>query len=396
MQPDHDNRDPERNLATLAPLGAETVLKKENASHYGGQPEQEQGQHQDDTAPNHITFAANMRGQSPTAYQRHLNPPYENALSQAESQEESHNTEALDPRSHFLEMFGRNSSFHHLSEAERRRLGGVEYRAICLLSVIVPLYLFLWQFLGALAVGAYMARNHGDLSRQNRLNPWWIGIFFAISAFNNSGMSLLDANVTDISEQYDNPAIDSIPLGSRILDGLFQAICVRSGGFYVVSIASLQISLQVLYVVMMYIAVYPVVITMRNSNVYEERSLGIYADDPSANEGDHSQSSSSADSQNPLLRWVPRGRAYFVEHQLRLQLAHDLWWLGLAVIIISIIEAGNFTRDPLTYSVFNIIFETYRLAQRGIQLFWRLAHAQQACTMCGDDPRPSPRPSCRN
>lgn len=113
-----------------------------------------------------------MRGQSPTAYQRHLNPPYENALSQAESQEESHNTEALDPRSHFLEMFGRNSSFHHLSEAERRRLGGVEYRAICLLSVIVPLYLFLWQFLGALAVGAYMARNHGDLSRQNRLNPW--------------------------------------------------------------------------------------------------------------------------------------------------------------------------------------------------------------------------------
>ncbi|QGA21251.1 hypothetical protein EYB26_008961 [Talaromyces marneffei] len=446
MQPDHDNRDPERNLATLAPLGAETVLKKENASHYGGQPEQEQGQHQDDTAPNHITFAANMRGQSPTAYQRHLNPPYENALSQAESQEESHNTEALDPRSHFLEMFGRNSSFHHLSEAERRRLGGVEYRAICLLSVIVPLYLFLWQFLGALAVGAYMARNHGDLSRQNRLNPWWIGIFFAISAFNNSGMSLIDANVvpfqnsrfflitvgllilagntcypiflrwclvvikkftpnTDYFTQYhetvtfllqhprrcyttlfpstytwwllclvivlnctdwvafevlnyDNPAIDSIPLGSRILDGLFQAICVRSGGFYVVSIASLQISLQVLYVVMMYIAVYPVVITMRNSNVYEERSLGIYADDPSANEGDHSQSSSSADSQNPLLRWVPRGRAYFVEHQLRLQLAHDLWWLGLAVIIISIIEAGNFTRDPLTYSVFNIIFET--------------------------------------
>jgi hypothetical protein len=31
---------------------------------------------------------------------------------------------------------------------------------------------------------------------------------------------------------------------------------------------------------MMYISVYPVVITMRHSNVYEERSLGVYADDP--------------------------------------------------------------------------------------------------------------------
>lgn len=163
----------------------------------------------------------------------------------------------------------------------------------------------------------------------------------------------------DISEQYDNPAVDSIPVGSRILDGLFQALCVRNGGFYVVSISSLQIGLQVLYVVMMYISVYPVVITMRNSNVYEERSLGIYADDPSANEGDDtSQSSSSADSQNPLSKWIPRGRAYFVQHQFRLQLAHDSWWLALAVIIITIIEAGNFTRDPVTYSVFNILFET--------------------------------------
>jgi Trk-type K+ transport system membrane component len=110
---------------------------------------------------------------------------------------------------------------------------------------------------------------------------------------------------------------------------------------------------------MMYISVYPVVITMRNSNVYEERNLGIYADDPSVNEGgDSQQSSSSVDSPNPFSKRIPRGRTYFVQHQLRLQLAHDLWWLALAVIIISIIEAGNFTRDPITYSVFNIIFET--------------------------------------
>lgn len=44
-------------------------------------------------------------------------------------------------------------------------------------------------------------------------------------------------------------------------------------------ISQVYISLQVLYVIMMYISVYPVVITMRHSNVYEERSLGIYSGD---------------------------------------------------------------------------------------------------------------------
>lgn len=77
-----------------------------------------------------------------------------------------------------------------------------------------------------------------------------------------------------------NTSVTSLPRGVRVLDGLFQALAVRNGGFYVVSISNLRIGLLILYVIMMYISVYPVVITMRNSNVYEERSLGIYADDP--------------------------------------------------------------------------------------------------------------------
>jgi Trk-type K+ transport system membrane component len=64
-----------------------------------------------------------------------------------------------------------------------------------------------------------------------------------------------------------------------VLDGLFQAASVRSGGFYVVPIPSLRIATQVLYVIMMYISVYPIAITMRASNVYAERSLGIYNED---------------------------------------------------------------------------------------------------------------------
>ncbi|MCJ1380624.1 hypothetical protein MMC17_003732 [Xylographa soralifera] len=157
-----------------------------------------------------------------------------------------------------------------------------------------------------------------------------------------------------------NSSLTSLPTGTRVIDGLFQAIAVRSGGFYVVNVAELRIGLLVLYAIMMYISVYPVVITMRNSNVYEERSLGIYAEDPAERREvpqksllgsllrrltHHNHSSSSE----------PRG--YFIRQQLRGQLAHDLWWIVLAVLFITIAETGQFEDDPINYSVFNILFE---------------------------------------
>ena len=160
------------------------------------------------------------------------------------------------------------------------------------------------------------------------------------------------------------------------MDGLFQALAVRSGGFYVVAIPGLRIGLLILYVVMMYISVYPVVITMRNSNVYEERSLGIYSDDPVAvqmleDEEKQESKGKETDKENDAS---PQGlgrlkraltlktksketRGYFVRQQLRGQLAHDLWWIVLAVLFITITETGQFERDPVDYSVFNILFE---------------------------------------
>lgn len=37
-------------------------------------------------------------------------------------------------------IVGRNSAFHNLTIAERERLGGLEYQAVTILSLIVPLY----------------------------------------------------------------------------------------------------------------------------------------------------------------------------------------------------------------------------------------------------------------
>jgi len=107
---------------------------------------------------------------------------------------------------------------------------------------------------------------------------------------------------------------------------------------------------------MMYISVYPVVITMRNSNVYEERSLGIYSGDE--NGGQDSQQSFLRGLRNRVSATSAPQKRYFVQQQLRAQLAHDLWWIVLAVIFITITETSQFERDPVTYSVFNVVFET--------------------------------------
>ena len=362
---------------------------------------------------------------------------------------------------------GRNSQFHGLTDKEREELGGYEYHAVRYLSWLVPIYFVLWQLLGGLGCAAWVARHRPDTARNNGLNPWWVGAFNAISAFNNSGMSLLDANMTAFQDSFyllitmsllilagntcypiflrlivwmlwkissssfargpkwekrvrtlrfllDHPrrcytnmfpaqhtwwlllavvtlnSIDwaafeilnignevltkALPTNIRVIDGLFQAFAVRSGGFYVVAIPTVRISLQVLYVVMMYISVYPVVITMRNSNVYEERSLGIYAntqdddvvdarDDAEAEKRDHQATGLFGRAR--LFRDRLAGAStvrkesnkHFVQQQLRAQLAHDLWWMVLALFLIMIIESNNFERDPATFSVFNFIFE---------------------------------------
>ncbi|KIW08770.1 uncharacterized protein PV09_00708 [Verruconis gallopava] len=340
----------------------------------------------------------------------------------------------------------RNSTFHHLTEADRLRLGGKEYRAVTFLSWVVPIYFFSWQLLGCLGLGAYVSNNYASTTRVNGLNPWWVGVFNAVSAFNNSGMSLLDANMTVFNraiymlltmgllilagntcfpvflrlivwsfykllpkaQKWDefrgtlkflldhprrcytnmfpsehtwwlflsviilngidcaafailnigNNAIDDLPPGIEFIDGLFQAFAVRSGGFYVVPISTVRISLQVLYVIMMYISAFPVAITIRNSNVYEERSLGIYSDDP----GYEAYEIERKTAKSWILRrfgWSrgPEHKQYFLQQQLRAQLAHDLWWLALAVFFIMVVEGSQFQEDPGVFSVFNVLFE---------------------------------------
>ena len=64
-------------------------------------------------------------------------------------------------------FIGRNSQFYHLSEKERRALGGIEYDAICVLSWLVPIYFVLFQLFGAIGVGAWLQINRPDTAYAN-------------------------------------------------------------------------------------------------------------------------------------------------------------------------------------------------------------------------------------
>ncbi|KAI0402882.1 TrkH-domain-containing protein [Xylaria palmicola] len=429
------------------------------------------------TVSEHVTFADEpYRGAiSSSFHHRHRAVQRHPPISDSSAPTLASNPTAEEGHYHGTHKVGRNAQFHGLTSEEREKLGGTEYRALRLLSIVVPVYFVSWQFFGSVALGAWIANNQPQPALDNSISPWWNGIFNGVSAFNNSGMSVLDLNMIPYGRSYfvlivmgsmilagntaypiflrlclwgslkilnhvfypddfpewkatleyilkyprrvytnlfpqrqtwwlvfmlfvlngtdwaafevlnlGNPILNKIPTGPRVLDGLFQALAVRSGGFYVVSIPTLYIGLQALYVIMMYISVYPVVITMRHSNVYEERSLGIYDnvhyDDDHLPARPSSRSSTGGKSRflGNLLRramseWHGVGavsnlqhadrsgpgqsRINFIGHQIRGQLSHDLWWLVLAVLLIMIIETRHFLEDPVTFSVFNVIFE---------------------------------------
>lgn len=48
----------------------------------------------------------------------------------------------------------------------------------------------------------------------------------------------------------ENPAFTTFPVIAQVVDGLFQACAVRSGGFSVVSIPSLRVGVQATYILM--------------------------------------------------------------------------------------------------------------------------------------------------
>ena len=94
---------------------------------------------------------------------------------------------------------------------------------------------------------------------------------------------------------------------------------------------------------MMYISVYPIAISMRRTNVYEERSLGVYYS-PEDEEEEENEKSDKEPS--------------YVASHLRRQLGFDLWYIFLGVFLIAIIEGSRLdTTTDIGFTMWAILFE---------------------------------------
>ncbi|WWC86168.1 uncharacterized protein L201_001041 [Kwoniella dendrophila CBS 6074] len=139
------------------------------------------------------------------------------------------------------------------------------------------------------------------------------------------------------------PTIEAIPVGTRIAAGLLQSIAVRAAGLTIVGIGALAPAVKVLYVIMMYISVYPIALSVRATNVYEEKSLGLFGEEEDDEYGTEGEGAEAV--------------AKYIGWHARRQLAFDIWWLAFALWLICIIERGHINDENDNFNIFNVIFE---------------------------------------
>ena len=157
--------------------------------------------------------------------------------------------------------------------------------------------------------------------------PTWIlfGILFALNFTDTLLILLLDLH---------NPAVNNLAGGPRVLAAIFQAANSRHTGMAIFNLADVNPAVQFSLVVMMYISAFPIAISVRASNVYEEKAIGIYA-------GDHETNENSSGS--------------YVLHHIQNQLSFDLWYIFLGVFCICIAESGKIADNNIPVSTCYLI-----------------------------------------
>lgn len=320
---------------------------------------------------------------------------------------------------------GRNSLFVNLTEEQREELGGIEYRALKTLALILIMYFCCFHILGWICLVPWILkiRQYGDVVRDAGQGRVWWALFTASSLFNDLGFTLTANSMISFQNaifvllfgtfliiigntgfpcmlrfviwvasrlvpensavweelrflldhprrcftllfparatwwlfailvilngvdviffiilDLNDPAVTHLAPGIRFMDGLFQAASTRTAGFAVANLAELHQAVQVSYMIMMYISVFPTAISMRRTNVYEEKSLGIYAR-PSEQEDDAKEPS-------------------YVGVHLRRQLSFDLWFIFLGLFIIAIVEGDRLANtNEYAFTLFAVLFE---------------------------------------
>ncbi|KAI1777925.1 potassium transport protein TRK1/TRK2 [Hypoxylon cercidicola] len=319
---------------------------------------------------------------------------------------------------------GRNSAFIGLSEEQREELGGIEYRSLKTLAVVLTIYFFGYTIFGIITLVPWILHNndyYGQLVESAGASRAWWGFFTANSAFMDLGFTLTSDSMNSFNTAtfpllvmsfliilgntgfpimlrfmiwlfslcvprgsgvweelkflLDHPrrcftllfpanatwwlffilivlngvdlilflildihdsTVAALPLSVRFLDGWFQAASTRTAGFTCINLALIHPAVQTSYLVMMYISVFPVAISIRRTNVYEEKSLGVYSATP--DDDDNAQSNMS-----------------YVGTHLRRQLSFDLWYIFIGYFILTITEGPRLVSGD--FSMFAVLFE---------------------------------------
>ncbi|KAJ7788931.1 potassium transporter [Mycena olivaceomarginata] len=337
-------------------------------------------------------------------------------------------------------VIGRNSAFRTetLSDDQLEFIGGVEYRALRLLSYAIPLYFVGTQLLAFLILAPWLSSTtHYDavFTAQPKLvqKPWY-SMFIVLGAYSGGGLSLVDTGMVPFQGAYAMifalmlvilagnhalpiflrlfiwtwykivgkesetgktlsfllqhprrcflylfpshqtwflfialvgfstvewiafevldrglPFFEEMAKGPRIVDGLFQGLAARASGLAIVPLASASPALQFLYVVMMYIAIYPVAMTIRSTNVYESESLGVFEEPPAEEDEEPAD----------LDKFEPRERiGRYLKWHLDRQMSIDIWWLVWGVFLVAVIERHNLLdEEKKWFDLFRIVFE---------------------------------------
>ncbi|KAF4989920.1 hypothetical protein FGRMN_8817 [Fusarium graminum] len=324
----------------------------------------------------------------------------------------------------YTPTMGRNSNFVGLTLEQREELGGIEYRSLRTLALILLSYFWGFQLIAVTFLLPFILHNdkYGKIVESNAISRTWWGFWTANSAFNDLGLTLTPDSMNSFNtSEYammilwfliiigntgfpvmlrfviwllaqivpkgtglweelrfllDHPrrcftllfpssanwwlfwilaalnAIDllffvvldlnsgpvsELPVHTRIADGLFQAASTRTAGFSCFSLTDLHPALPVLYMIMMYISIFPIAISIRRTNVYEEKSLGVYS---SKKEDDDEESASALN---------------YVGTHLRRQLSFDLWYVFVGFFLLAISEGSSLKAKD--FNLFDILFE---------------------------------------
>ncbi|KAK5990095.1 Low-affinity potassium transport protein [Cladobotryum mycophilum] len=322
----------------------------------------------------------------------------------------------------YTPTMGRNSNFLGLTLEQREELGGIEYRSLRTLALVLLFYFWMFHLLALVCLLPYILHNnrYGSVLDKDKIGRTWWAFWTSNMAFMDVGFSLTPDSMNSFAtsewvlvvmwffiiigntgfpvmlrfliwvfsklvpknsglwEEFmfllDHPRrcftllfpsnanwwlfwilimlniidlvffvvldlgsepIHNLPLKDRVVVGLFQAASTRTAGFSAASMSDLHPAMPVLYMIMMYISVFPIAISIRRTNVYEEKSLGVYPDK-------HEDTDDA-----PALSYVGT--------HLRRQLSFDLWYVFLGFFLLAITEGGKIQRHE--FDLFAVLFE---------------------------------------